>query len=475
MTRQLGTKVNNSTMFKTAGCTHKVLSIMAVTLLALTVTSCSSGSTSSAERKPSVRETRWLEACRSEPFTFKCEEAIASNEAKDLMFYSLSNSKIDYEELLTRATGPHNFWCYTEEGRCYTTIHAFNNQSTPYANSPTAVIKDGDGKLNYAVLDGSVSFDGIVEWPLETDHFYDLNPGQESRDLGASQIWRVGFNIKASKMQNLQYLTIGEATDTGAFAPDGPRIPLCKKSNSTPDLIIYEDCRILNEWDYVNGEYQKKKAPVAKATEKEVQPSAATAGEPCDQAGAKSKDNGITYTCIKLGEKLYWDNGVTVPTTKKAASVIGSTGPGGGIVFYDAGSQQSWGRYLEASTKDIAIKGNWCDQWRILIGASGKGMGSGKKNSESILNECGSSAATFAQSFRSGGMSDWFLPSIDELSQIFKQKKFFSRLDCSYYWSSTEDDENNAWQIVFDNGKVIATEPVDKTGGPFCIRPIRSF
>ena len=38
---------------------------------------------------------------------------------------------------------------------------------------------------------------------------------------------------------------------------------------------------------------------------------------------------------------------------------VGSVGPGGGIVFYDAGSMQWWGRFLEAKTTSVPAAGPW--------------------------------------------------------------------------------------------------------------------
>ncbi len=34
---------------------------------------------------------------------------------------------------------------------------------------------------------------------------------------------------------------------------------------------------------------------------------------------------------------------------------VGDVGPGGGTVFYDAGTTQSWGRYLEAAPTDYQV------------------------------------------------------------------------------------------------------------------------
>jgi len=130
---------------------------------------------------------------------------------------------------------------------------------------------------------------------------------------------------------------------------------------------------------------------------------------------------------------------------------VGDTGPGGGVVFYDAGSYQSWGRYLEVAPKGWSGKASdpeveWCNIIDVLFSDSisdstlkskiGEEIGKGKANTNMMLAGCTSGAGVLANSYKGGGKNDWYLPSIDELSQFLKpgNEGFLS----DYYWSSSE-------------------------------------
>lgn len=79
--------------------------------------------------------------------------------------------------------------------------------------------------------------------------------------------------------------------------------------------------------------------------------------------------------------------------------------------------------------------------WRPIDGTSAA-IGSGSKNTDLILLQYPAdiypnSAAAVARSFRGGGYSDWFLPSIDELDAMCVNKRFLGTLRDGY-WSSTD-------------------------------------
>ena len=481
-------------------------SLIALTFLlsAIGLTSCSQNSTES--KKPSVREMRWLEACRADSNSIKCEDAIASNFAKSSMFFTLSNG-IDFEEPLRYATGPHNVWCFPEESRCYAQIHAFNNSGRSYLNNPTAMIQDGDWKFHYAVLEGYVSFDNnLSSWRLEKDHFFDLNPGQSWRDLGIDEIWRAGFNIQAKKMGNLKELSVGKSSDNGAFSPEGATIPLCKKSTSSTKMIIFEDCRILNEWDYIDNKYTKKtlgenhdqaKEKQSAKSGKQISP---VAGESCQKEGIKSEFSGIIFTCIKLGKNLYWDNGTPIHIENSKTSKVGETGPGGGIIFYDAGSYQSWGRYLEVAPEGWSgprsdpIAPFWCEKMDDIRGTSSF-IGQGKSNTLKMNSNCDTGASVLAQSYKGGGKKDWYLPSIEELNELCKfslgQATGNVKISCKgsgrikfgftqgNYWSSTQANPKIEATIEDAYGIEFGNDATTFVGGKNLqsvrVRPIRSF
>lgn len=59
-----------------------------------------------------------------------------------------------------------------------------------------------------------------------------------------------------------------------------------------------------------------------------------TPGTSCKKAGATQVYKGKTYTCIKLGKKLYWNNGVKVNKYPKSLSVS---------IFVSSQSRIYWG------------------------------------------------------------------------------------------------------------------------------------
>ena len=195
--------------------------------------------------------------------------------------------------------------------------------------------------------------------------------------------------------------------------------------------------------------------------------------------------NGIAYTIT------YTVSGLTTATesvTPTGSWSLGNTGPGGGKIFYVNTSGFACGPtlsetcyYLEVApfgantTKDWAVSANRTSS----AGASGTVIGSGYQNTMAIINQGNSnSAAAYAQEYRGGSLSDWYLGTRLELYQIYVNRAtIFTGTEVintefpGEYWTSTEANASQAYSYrIYDNQ---GPWPNSKTSNS--VRPIRSF
>ena len=161
---------------------------------------------------------------------------------------------------------------------------------------------------------------------------------------------------------------------------------------------------------------------------------------------------------------------------------VGETGPGGGVVFHDAGSAKPWGRYLEVAGRqwhgtptDPLM--TWSNYQAVIIGARATGIGTGAGNTKVIVGGTTSGAAHKAAKYHGGGLADWYLPSKAELNAMFEV--FTGRsavtdggLQAGGYWSSSEFDKDAAWAQSFDG---VHQQDVNYKFREFYVRPIRAF
>ena len=160
--------------------------------------------------------------------------------------------------------------------------------------------------------------------------------------------------------------------------------------------------------------------------------------------------------------------------------MVGDTGPGGGIVFYDAGSTKSWGRYLEAAPADTSTLLEWGCSGVEVQAADHTAIGKGILNTQAVVATCqgpfsnttGASAAS--QAFASGGIGGWYVPDVKELRALYAQAATVGNLNGGLYWTSNEylAARGTYGRVVdFSSGNIYAEAKV----GQFAVRFIRAF
>jgi hypothetical protein len=147
---------------------------------------------------------------------------------------------------------------------------------------------------------------------------------------------------------------------------------------------------------------------------------------------------------------------------------------GGGIIFY----LNSSGKHgLIAAPGDLDEPSSWSRK-DTLNNAKNTALGAGAGNSYRIVKTQGfpeyeedTYAALECMEFMLNGYQDWYLPSKDELNELYQQKDIIGGFRPYSYWSSSERDASNAWFQNFSNGKQHLQL---KTAG-YALRPVRRF
>ena len=163
----------------------------------------------------------------------------------------------------------------------------------------------------------------------------------------------------------------------------------------------------------------------------------------------------------------------------------------GGIVFYiDETGEHGLIAAMEDLTEGATDTYGWgfngyewgCYQIDVS-GADGQAIGTGYQNTMDIVNQgCdtengGITAAQAALDAEINHYSDWYLPSNDELNEMYNtigpggQEGNIGGFSGNWYWSSSENYSNFAWVISLTNG---GTGSLNK-GNTYRVRVIRAF
>ena len=148
----------------------------------------------------------------------------------------------------------------------------------------------------------------------------------------------------------------------------------------------------------------------------------------------------------------------------------------GGIVFY---VDETGEHGLVAAMEDLPGTYEWGCYGTSISGADGQAIGTGYQNTLDIVAGCSEIpiAASEALAYESEGYSDWYLPSLDGLHEMYYTigsggpEGNIGGFANNTYWSSSEYNSYYAWTVYFNNGNAIYSIK----GNASRVRVIRAF
>jgi DUF1680 family protein len=189
---------------------------------------------------------------------------------------------------------------------------------------------------------------------------------------------------------------------------------------------------------------------------------------------------------VKLTPYYLWANrgaGEMSVWLSTAGYALGDTGPAGGFIFYENPNYATDGwRYLEAAPFDQSAGATWGCFRRVIAGARGTAVGTGKQNTLDMLAACTEpgTAARLCANLSLNGVRGWFLPSRDELALMYRNLKAAGAgdfrdgnvADNFTYWASSQQTADMAAHIDFAD---LGRQHGDDKDFPRRVRAIRAI
>jgi len=169
--------------------------------------------------------------------------------------------------------------------------------------------------------------------------------------------------------------------------------------------------------------------------------------------------------------------GNTVSFTTLQNLAVGQSYQGGIIAYIfvsgDSGYIAGQTHGLITTTTNQSMGAQWgCSG--ISIAGTSTILGTGLANTTAIVNGCATTtiAAAICNNLSSGGYTDWYLPSRDELNRLYLNRTTIGGFGNVSYWSSSQVATTTAWSINFSTGTVSGTSTKNTL---MYVRAIRKF